>query len=264
MTPDAFHLAAALASGALIGAILTLLGAGGSILAVPLLLFFVGVSDPHTAIGTGAAAVAANAMMALWRHARAGNVRWPCGLVFAGAGVVGAYFGAVLGKAIDGQKLLMLFGAVMVVIGAMSLRGGPEGALAEAVRMTRANASVLAPRLSLSGFSVGAVSGFFGIGGGFLIVPGLMIAAGLPMGLAMGTSLVAVVAFGLTALASYASSGFVNWPVAALMTLGGLAGAMAGGAASQRLLKNRKALGLIFAGVVMTTGVYVAWRGWSA
>ena len=261
---DAYHVGAALASGALIGAILSLLGAGGSILAVPLLLFVVGVDDPHVAIGTGAAAVAANALMALARHAKAGNVRWPCGLVFAGAGVIGAFLGTLLGKAIDGQKLLVVFGAVMILVGALSLRGGPEGALAQAVRMTRATAPVLAPRLSLAGLGIGAASGFFGIGGGFLIVPGLMTAAGLPMSLAMGTSLVAVAAFGLTALGSYAASGFVAWPIAGLMTLGGFVGAMAGAVISAKLAKSRRALGLTFALVVMATGLYVIWRGVSA
>lgn len=261
---DALHLFAALASGAVIGGILSLLGAGGSILAVPLLLYVVGLEDPHTAIGTGAAAVAANALMALWRHAELGNVRWSCGLVFAGAGVIGAYLGAMLGKAIDGQLLLMAFGGVMILVGALSLRGGREGHGAQPVRMTRASALVLAPRLSLAGFGVGGASGFFGIGGGFLIVPALMTAAGLPMSLAMGTSLVAVAAFGLTALASYAVSGFVDWPVAAVMTLGGFGGAMAGATASAKLARNRQALSLIFAAVVMASGVYVAWRGWSA
>lgn len=264
MALDPIQIAAALASGAVIGAILSLLGAGGSILAVPLLLFVVGIGDPHTAIGTGAAAVAANALIALTRHARAGTVRWPCGLVFAGSGMIGAYLGTVLGKAMDGEHLLLLFGAVMVVIGALSLRGGPEGALAHAVRMTRETAPVLAPRLSLAGLGVGAASGFFGIGGGFLIVPGLMTAAGLPMRVAMGTSLIAVAAFGVTALGSYAASGLVAWPVAGLMTAGGLIGALAGAAAARRLATSRRALAVTFASVVMTSGAYIIWRGWSA
>jgi uncharacterized protein len=263
MPLDGFHVFAALTSGALIGAILSLLGAGGSILAVPLLVFFVGVHDPHTAIGTGAAVVAANALMALWRHARRDNVRWPCGLVFAGAGIVGAFLGTLLGKAIDGQKLLMIFGIVMIAVGLASLRGGPEGALAYAVRMTRENAPQMAPRLAGAGFGVGVASGFFGIGGGFLIVPGLMAAAGLAMSVAMGTSLVAVSAFGLTSLASYAWSGLVDWPIAGLMTFGGGLGAVIGGFGAQALAPHRKTLGLIFAGVVIATGAYVVWRGWA-
>lgn len=263
MPLDAFQALAALASGALIGAILSLMGAGGSILAAPLLVFFVGVEDPHTAIGTGAAAVAANAALALWRHARRDNVRWPCGLVFAGAGVFGAFLGAMLGKAIDGQQLLTIFGAVMILVGLASLRGGPEGALAASVRMTRENAPRMAPRLAGAGFSVGVASGFFGIGGGFLIVPALMLAAGLAMSVAMGTSLVAVAAFGLTALTSYAWSGFVDWPIAALMIAGGGVGAVVGGMGARALAAHRQTLALIFAGVVITVGAYVVWRGWT-
>lgn len=262
MLLDPLQCAAALASGALIGAILSLLGAGGSILAVPLLVFFVGVRDPHTAIGTGAAAVAANALIALYGHARRGNVRWPCGLVFAGAGVIGAFFGTLIGKALDGQRLMTIFGLVMIVVGLTSLRGGPEGALASGVRMTRENAPQMAPRLLGAGLGVGAASGFFGIGGGFLIVPALMAAAGLAMSVAMGTSLVAVAAFGLTALSSYAWSGFVDWPIALLMTTGGALGAAIGGLGAQALSKQRKLLGLVFAGVVIVTGASIVWRGW--
>jgi len=258
------QLAAALLAGGVIGAILSLLGAGGSILAVPLLMFVVGVADPHTAIGTGAAAVAANALLALQRHAQRGNVRWPCGLVFAAFGVIGAFLGTLLGKAIDGQKLLALFGLVMIAVGLASLRGGPEGALAYAVRMTRANAPIMAPRLGLAGFGVGAASGFFGIGGGFLIVPGLMMSAGLPMSVAMGTSLVAVAAFGITALASYAASGFVDWSLAAAMTLGGFGGAALGALGGRVLSTRRALLARVFSAVVIATGAYVSWRGFAA
>jgi hypothetical protein len=264
MSADLFQIVAALASGAVIGAILSLLGAGGSILAVPLLMYVVGVSDPHTAIGTGAAAVAANALMALSRHVQQGNVLWPCGLVFAAAGVVGASLGALLGKAMDGEKLLILFGLVMIAVGLSSMRGGPEAGLAYTVRMTRANAPILAPRLLLAGFGIGAASGFFGIGGGFLIVPGLMAAAGLAMSVAMGTSLVAVSAFGLTALASYAWSGFVDWRIAGLMTLGGVIGAVLGAAGAKALAGQRQVLAGLFAAVVIVTGIYVMWRGWTA
>src|SRR6516165_9732670 len=90
-----------LASGSLVGFSLGLVGGGGSILAVPLLVYLVGVSDPHVAIGTSAIAVAA--------IARAGNVKWRCALVFAFAGVAGALLGSTLGKMVEGQKLLALF-----------------------------------------------------------------------------------------------------------------------------------------------------------
>lgn len=151
----------------------------------------------------------------------------------------------------------------MIAVGAASLRGGPEGALAYSVRMTRANAPLLAPRLALAGMGVGLASGFFGIGGGFLIVPALMASAGLAMSIAMGTSLVAVSAFGLTALASYASSDLVDWRIAGLMTAGGLLGALIGETGARALASQRRTLGLLFAVVVMATGLYIVWRSFS-
>ena len=115
-------------SGVLVGFTLGLVGGGGSILAVPLMVYLVGVPQPHVAIGTAALAVAANAAVGLANHSRAGNVRWPCGATFAAAGVVGALAGSTLGKSFDGEKLLFLFALLMVVIaGVMLLRRGQAG-----------------------------------------------------------------------------------------------------------------------------------------
>src|SRR5258707_13506437 len=111
-----------LASGMLVGFSLGLVGGGGSILAVPLMVYVVGVSDAHVAIGTSAVAVAANAAMNLSNHARGGSVRWSCALVFAGAGIAGAFAGSLAGKMIDGQKLLALFALLMLVIAALMLK----------------------------------------------------------------------------------------------------------------------------------------------
>ncbi len=105
-----------LASGALVGFSLGLVGGGGSILAVPLMVYVVGVPEPHVAIGTSAIAVAANAAINLSNHARGGTVVWSCALTFAAAGIVGAFAGSILGKMMDGQKLLALFALLMLVI----------------------------------------------------------------------------------------------------------------------------------------------------
>ena len=114
--------------GSLVGFSLGLIGGGGSILAVPLLLYVVGVPDPHVAIGTSALAVAANAFVNLAQHARAGTVKWPCAATFAASGVVGALAGSSLGKSVNGEGLLFLFALVMVVVGISMLRGrGSEG-----------------------------------------------------------------------------------------------------------------------------------------
>src|SRR6202044_321100 len=111
-----------LASGSLVEFSLGLVGGGGSILAVPLMVYVVGVPDAHLAIGTSAIAVATNAAVNLSNHARGGTVRWSCALVFAAAGMIGALAGSVFGKMLDGQKLLALFGLLMLVIAVLMLK----------------------------------------------------------------------------------------------------------------------------------------------
>src|SRR5581483_1130543 len=154
------------ASGLFVGFTLGVVGGGGSILAVPLIVYLVRVPDPHLAIGTTAVAVAANAAINLWAHARKGMVKWRCASVFAVSGVAGAFAGSSLGKALDGQKLLFLFAFLMVAVALLMLRhrGGQGDA---SVHLSTENA----PKLVGTGLLAGGLSGFFGIGGGFLIVP---------------------------------------------------------------------------------------------
>jgi uncharacterized membrane protein YfcA len=250
-------------SGTLVGFILGLIGGGGSILAVPLLVYVVGVASPHIAIGTSAVAVAVSAAANLAGHARAGNVKWPCALVFAGAGVVGAAIGSYLGKAIDGQKLLLLFGILMLVIaGMMLLRKHSAGN--PSVRLTTTSAPQLLPRLIGFGAGVGALSGFFGIGGGFLVVPGLLASTQMPMLSAIGSSLVAVTAFGITTAASYALSGFIDWRLVAFFIGGGILGGLFGARLAGLLATRRALLSQAFAGIVAVVGLYVVARGVSA
>ncbi len=249
-----------LASGALIGLTLGLIGGGGSILAVPLLIYVVGVASPHIAIGTSAVAVAANALTGVLLHARAKTVKWPCALVFAASGVIGAFAGARLGKAVGGEFLLFLFGLVMIGVGiSMFLRksagGNPD------VHLDQASARKLLPSLVAYGLGVGALSGFFGIGGGFLIVPGLINATDMPILNAVGSSLVSVAAFGLATAASYAMSGLVDWHIAGLLLAGGVAGALLGTVLAGRLAARKALLARVFAVIVVAVGLYVTARG---
>jgi uncharacterized membrane protein YfcA len=246
-------------SGSLVGLVLGLIGGGGSILAVPLLIYVVGVPSTHVAIGTSAIAVAASAAVNLAGHARAGTVRWPCAIVFALSGIAGAAGGAQLGKLVDGGRLLGLFGALMIVIGLLMLR--PRKSEGDTnVRLTRTSMPRLLPLLIGGGLLVGALSGFFGIGGGFLIVPGLIGATAMPLLDAIGSSLVSVTAFGSTTAASYAFSGLVDWRIAALFIVGGAAGGALGIALAKRLAGHKRALSLVFSGVVVTVGIYVVTR----
>jgi uncharacterized membrane protein YfcA len=219
------------------------------------MVYLVGVPNPHIAIGTSAVAVAANAAVNLASHARRGNVKWPCALVFAAAGVAGALLGSIFGKMIDGQKLLALFAVLMVVVGALMLRGRSAGG-DNAVRLNRENLLALAGL----GLDTGTLSGFFGIGGGFLIVPALMLATGMPILHAVSSSLVAVTAFGLTTAGSYAFSGLVDWSLAGVFIAGGVLGGLFGGGLAVRLAGKRGALNIVFAAVIFAVAIYMLVR----
>ncbi|MBB5687084.1 sulfite exporter TauE/SafE family protein [Sphingobium boeckii] len=253
---DTITILAALASGGLIGLVLGLVGGGGSILAVPLLIYVVGAASPHAAIGTAAVAVTVNAFASLVGHARAGRVKWRCASVFAGAGVVGAALGAEVGKAIDGKRLILLFGLLMIGVGLSMLRKRRMMEMPD-VRLTRDSAAALLPRLVPIGLGVGLAAGFFGIGGGFLIVPGLILATAMPLPYAIGTSLMVVSALGLTTAFSYAASGLVDWTITSVLVAGGVAGTIAGIALGRALSARKGMLERGFAGVVLAVGAYV-------
>ena len=250
----------AVGSGSLVGFVLGLIGGGGSILAVPLLVYVVGVRSAHVAIGTSAVAVALSALSSLVGHARSGNVRWPCALVFATCGIVGASLGSSIGKSIDGQRLLTLFGMLMILIALVMLRK-PKGEIREFVPLSRKSAPSLAPRLAAFGTGTGLLAGFFGIGGGFLVVPGLVAGARMPLLAAIGSSLVSVFAFGLTTAANYALSGFIDWRLVVMFVLGGIGGSLFGGRLAGRLAGQKRTLTIVFATIVASVGVYVTARG---
>jgi hypothetical protein len=247
-----------LASGALVGFSLGLIGGGGSILAVPLMVYVVGVPDPHVAIGTSAIAVAVNAAVNLSNHARGGTVRWSCALPFAAAGIVGAFTGSIFGKMLEGHRLLALFALLMLLIAALMLKTRSRVGLPDA-KMDWTNM----PAIVGLGLATGTLSGFFGIGGGFLIVPALMLATGMPIINAVSSSLVAVTAFGLTTAASYAWSGLISWGLAALFIAGGSLGGLAGTRSAQLLAARRGALNIVFAAVIIAVAFYMLARNLS-
>ena len=247
-----------LASGMLVGFSLGLVGGGGSILAVPLMVYVVGVPEPHVAIGTSAIAVALNAGINLSNHARGGTVVWSCALTFAAAGIVGALLGSLLGKMVDGQRLLALFALIMLLIAALMLKTRARIGLAD-VKMDRSNM----PAILGLGLATGTLSGFFGIGGGFLIVPALMLATGMPIINAVASSLVAVTAFGMTTALSYAWSGLVSWRLAGLFVAGGIAGGLAGTRLARHLSARRGALNVVFAAVIIAVALYMLARNLS-
>lgn len=241
-------------SGTVVGFSLGLVGGGGSILAVPMMIYIVGVPSAHLAIGTSALAVAANAASGLASHALAHTVKWRCGAIYATAGIVGALLGSTAGKTFDGQKLLFLFALVMIAVGVLTLRRRTRSGMPGA-ECNRENA----PKVLGYGLGTGLFSGFFGIGGGFLIVPGLVASTRMPMINAVGTSLVAVSAFGLTTALNYAFSGLVDWALAAVFIVGGVGGGFIGTRIARRL-SAAGALTPVFAGLIFMVAAYMIWK----
>jgi uncharacterized membrane protein YfcA len=193
-------------------------------------------------------------------HARQGTVKWRCAILFALVGVIGAWVGATLGKATNGQSLLALFGAVMIVVGLLMLRPRSEGDDPN-VRLDMESVRILGPRLVATGAATGFASGYFGIGGGFLAVPSLLFATNMPVIAAVGSSLLAVSAFGATTALSYSRSGFVDWPLAAVFVAGGVAGGIAGARLANALGRHRRALAVSFGVLVAGVGTYILLHG---
>jgi uncharacterized membrane protein YfcA len=255
---DPIQTTAAIGSGVIVGFSLGLIGGGGSILAVPLLLYIVGMPDPHHAIGTSALAVAVNAYANLVPHARAQHVRWEPALTFASAGLVGAFAGSSIGKVVDGHRLLILFALLMLFVAALMLRGRKADPVAAGPVRQKS-----LWRLVAIGLGTGTLSGFYGIGGGFLVVPGLILGTGMPTIAAIGSSLVAVGTFGMTTAVNYAFSGLVDWPVALLFILGGVAGGWIGARIAKRLSAQRQTLTRLLGCMLVVVAAYMLYRSFT-
>lgn len=246
----------AAAGGALVGFLLTLFGGGGSVLATPWLIYVVGLADTHIAIGTSAAAVAVNAAAGLVAQARAGKVKWPCATVFAIAGLSGALIGAHVAKQVDGRALLLWFAIAMIAV-ALSMLVPRRSEGDPGVHLTPTLVLKLAP----VGLVTGLAAGFFGIGGGFLVAPGLMAATGMTLANAGASSLVSVTLFGSATSASYAASGLVSWPLFGALVLGGIAGTFSSMPVSHRLAGQPRVARTLFAMMVIAVAVYILFVG---
>lgn len=251
LTPDIIALT--LLSGAIVGVFLGTFGGGGSVLAAPLLLYLVGVDDPHVAIGTSAAGVAAIALFSLIGHWRGGRVKWPCATVFAMSGLIGSILGSSLAKITQGDVLLLGFAAAMAMI-ALSMFRKPKSEGDPDVTLTPRMVLQLAP----IGLVVGLAAGFFGIGGGFLIVPGLMLAVGMTMANATASSLVSVSIFGAATSANYAMSGLVDGRLILLLLAGGVLGGVVGILISKWLAGRLRTARLAFAVMILAVAGFVA------
>jgi uncharacterized protein len=241
----------AVVCGGIVSFSLGLIGGGGSILAVPLILYVVGLRNAHVAIGTAALAVAASAALNLTSHARAGHVRWGPAFAFAASGVIGATIGSSAGKLADGRHLLVYFALLMCVVAILMLWQRSKA------YVTDTACSVPYVRLLVTGLGAGSISGFFGIGGGFLIVPGLMFAGRMAMVDAIGTSLVAIGCFALTTAVNYSLSGQVDYAVAMEFVGGGMIGGSLGTRLSSRLAQKRGTLNVVFSVTIVVIAAYM-------
>lgn len=210
----------AVALAVLVGVSLGLLGGGGSILAVPLLVYVAGI-DAKEAIATSLLVVGATSAVALIPHARAGRVRWRTGLLFGSAGMVGAYAGGRVAEFIPGSLLLVAFALMMLATAVAMIRG----------RKTPdrpAHSELPVARVLLDGVVVGLVTGLVGAGGGFLIVPALVLLGGLPMSVAVGTSLLVIAMKSFAGLAGYLASVEIDWSLALAVTAAAVVGSLLG------------------------------------
>ncbi len=241
-----------LASGLVVGFSLGLIGGGGSILAIPLLIYVVGLSDPHLAIGTSALAVGANAFFNVIPHAKKRHVYYAEGGLFTLPGIAGALSGAELGLLTPGNELLFAFAFLMIGVAVYMLKRKCLDAATSPKKDAGKNRTW---KIVGMGFLVGLASGYFGIGGGFLIVPGLIYAAGLNIVEAVGTSLISVGAFGLVTSLRYALNGYVIPVISGLFVLGGIAGGWIGARFAYRV--PRRTLSRMFAIIVIAVAIYM-------
>ncbi len=205
----------------LVGISLGLLGGGGSILTVPLLAY-VAHMGAKQAIATSLLVVGTTSAVAAISHARAGRVQWRTGLVFGVAGMAGAYAGGRVAKFIPGTVLLIGFALMMIATAVAMLRGRKN------IEVKTGDHHLPVPKVVLEGLVVGLVTGLVGAGGGFLVVPALALLGGLPMPIAVGTSLVVIAMKSYAGFAGYLSTVSIDWKLAGMVTAAAVVGALIG------------------------------------
>ncbi|MGW7004048.1 sulfite exporter TauE/SafE family protein [Streptomyces sp. NPDC054933] len=241
-----------IALGGLIGLCLGALGGGGSILTVPVLVYALGQSAQSATTG-GLVVVGVTAVCGTWSHARAGNVRWGAGVAFGASGIAASYAGTALNRSVDPTVLMLCFAALMVVSAAAMFRRCR--ASAPVPERTR-KAPVV--RILASGLAVGFLTGFLGVGGGFVIVPALVGALGYEMPVAVGTSLLVIAINSAVALAARAGEETFHWRVIAPLTVAAVLGSLLGRHVCARV--PSASLGRAFATLTLAVAGYLAVR----
>jgi uncharacterized membrane protein YfcA len=280
---------AAVGLGLLIGLTLGALGGGGSVLTVPALVYVIG-QDAQTATTSSLFIVGISALVGALGHTRSGRVRWGVGVAFGVVGIAASYAGTALNRLVDPHVLLLAF-AVVVLAAATGMLGNtakradrpaterqrvhagskPAGAPPAAGDGPRGTSSASAPETSRSGrrwsaaqaskvlaaaLLLGFMTGFFGVGGGFVIVPALVLALRMPMAEAVATSLLIIALNSTSSLVARAASADFDWSVIVPFTLAAMAGALAGKKVADRL--SGTTLTRAFAALLIAVAVYTA------
>lgn len=230
-------------AGLITGFVLGFVGAGGAIVGVPVLLFLMDL-EPHMALGTNAAGVALIcAGLLVWR-AYHKEVPFVPGIIFALPGIPGIYFGARLGLAYPGEKLVFLLGLLLFVVAGWMVylstqleripSNVPANPVQTAAKMLKGRRVVA---MAVTAFAIGLASGFFGFGGAFMIVPALIIVGGLPLAEAVPAALIPIFTFATVVAVEYTAAGSARLSCSALMLAGGMAGGTFGVWLSKRLSK---------------------------
>ncbi len=254
--------------GILIGVSLGALGGGGSILTVPALVYVLG-QDPRGATTSSLIIVGITALIALVPHARSGRVRFGQGALFGVLGTAGSFAGTALSRSVAPSTLLLAFAALMLVVATLMLRRvlrpsvGPGSDSTAEPMLTLRPFVCACPRVVkvvVTATLVGLLTGFFGVGGGFALVPALVLALGFPMPTAVGTSLLVIAINSATALAARASHGTsdLDWGLIATFTVAAVAGSLLGGRIASRA--NPRHLTVAFAVLLVAVALYTAAR----
>jgi len=244
---------AGLVLSAAIGLSLGLIGGGGSILTVPILVYLLGVG-PHEAVGMSLAVVGATSLFGSYLHWKRDNVDFRGGLLFGAAGTVGAFIGSPLTRLVSPEALLLMFGLLMLLVAGLMLwhRKRPVSEVLPAVHPGKAIAA---------GAGVGVLTGFLGVGGGFLVVPALIFFGGLPMKKAVGTSLFVIFLNCVAGLLGHLGQSAFDWGLtSAVMTLA-VGGTLGGTILSHRLEAHR--LQRLFAILVLAVAVFLVAKNYS-
>lgn len=221
----------AIALSLLIGLSLGLLGGGGSILTLPILTYAAGM-ETKAAIAASLFVVGVTSATGAIAHARAGRIQWRTGVVFGAAGMVGAFIGGRLAAYVPGTVLIVAFALMMVATAIAMLRGRRAAARREVPVLP-------VGKVIAEGVAVGLVTGIVGAGGGFLVVPALVLLGGLPMEIAVGTSLVVISMKSFAGLAGHLGHVDLDWPITLAITAAAVVGSFAGGALAGRIPPDR-------------------------